>query len=86
MPNDTGAYLTDLKRIFGAAVKRRRMNIGLSQREMAAQHGLSQNLVSAVENGKTNVTLSMMARLATAVDGEVHEMLTNKNTVPDGLR
>ena len=86
MPSDTKGYLTDLKRIFGAALKRRRMNIGLSQREMAAQHGLSQNLVSAVENGKTNVTLSMMARLATAVDGEVHEMLTNENTAPDGFR
>jgi transcriptional regulator with XRE-family HTH domain len=75
---DHKAELAELKLIFGSALRQRRMDLGLSQREMAAQHSLSQHVVSAVENGKNNTTISMMVRLAAAVDGEVPAMLTKK--------
>jgi transcriptional regulator with XRE-family HTH domain len=70
------ADLVELKLIFGSALRQRRTEMGLTQREMAAQHGLSQHVVSAVENGKNNTTISRRVRLAAAVDGDVPAMRT----------
>jgi transcriptional regulator with XRE-family HTH domain len=72
-------HLSELKQTFGATLRRRRIKCGLSQREMAIRHGFSQNGLSAVENGKSNISLSMMVRLAAAVDCEVPELLTKED-------
>jgi transcriptional regulator with XRE-family HTH domain len=68
----------ELKRAFGSALRRLRMERGLSQRQMAALNGLNQNVISAAERGKINTSLVMMARLAAAVGGDVPVMLTKE--------
>jgi len=60
----------ELRMIFGDAVRRRRQELGLSQRAMASLHGFSQRLLCAVETGSDNMTIRTMARFAAAVDGE----------------
>jgi transcriptional regulator with XRE-family HTH domain len=71
-----GDVAAGLRSTFGAAVRRRRQGMGMSQRAMAARYGLSQRLLSAVETGADNMTVRTMVRLATAVDGDVPKMLT----------
>jgi transcriptional regulator with XRE-family HTH domain len=71
--SDTAA---ELRNIFGTAVRLKRQSLGLSQREMALRHGLSQRLWCAVERGSNNITLRTMARLAAAVDSEVPLLLS----------
>jgi transcriptional regulator with XRE-family HTH domain len=77
MPDHRAAVM-ELKRAFGSALRRLRMERGLSQREMAMLNGLNQNVISAAECGKTNTSLMMMARLAQAVGGDVPAMLTKQ--------
>ena len=52
------------KREFGYAVLRRRLDLGLSQRELAERVGTSQNRIYLMENGEANSTLNTLARLA----------------------
>ena len=76
--SDHRAAVMELKRVFGSALRRLRVERGLSQRQMAAMNGLSQNVISTTECAKTNTSLAMMVRLAQAVGGDVPAMLTKQ--------
>lgn len=52
------------KREFGYAVLRHRLELALSQRELANRIGTSQNRIYLIENGEANPTLDTLARLA----------------------
>jgi len=69
----------ELRKLFGDAVRCRRQNLGMSQRAMARKNGLSQRLLSAVETGTNNCTISTMVKLAAAVESDVPGMLTAKS-------
>ena len=49
-------------------IRSRRGELGLSQAELAARAGTGQAFVSRVESGKTTPTLSVLQRLAAALD------------------
>jgi DNA-binding XRE family transcriptional regulator len=61
------------------AIRRRREDLGLSQRAMAKGNGLTHRIVCGAENGSINMTIRTMARLAAAVDGEIPEMLMRRS-------
>lgn len=48
----------------GIFVLEKRMDLGLSQRELARRVGTSQNQIYLIENGETNPTLDTLQRLA----------------------
>jgi transcriptional regulator with XRE-family HTH domain len=57
----------DVKKLFGAAVRLRRDNLGISQEELAGRAGLHRTYISDVERGARNVSLESIHRLADAL-------------------
>ena len=58
----------DIRKRFGAAVQRLRNEKGWSQEELADRAGLHRTYVSGVERGVRNPTLSVLEKLAGALD------------------
>jgi DNA-binding XRE family transcriptional regulator len=65
----------DLRKIFGHNVRAARIKAGLTQAQLAARTGLTQQYVSLVEAGLQNITLDTMAALARAVGRDVSALL-----------
>src|SRR6266403_4851782 len=59
--------IIDMRKLFGADVKRRRTDLGLSQEQLAEQADLHRTYVSDVESGKRNPSLASIDRLARAL-------------------
>ena len=56
--------------IFGAMVKRRRLTIAWSQRDLMRASGIDQSAISRLENGRlSGLRFSRFARLVTAMNG-----------------
>jgi len=57
----------DLKDILGAAIKRERSLLGLSQQELARRSGLHRTYVSDLERGTRNPSIESIDKLARAL-------------------
>ena len=57
------------------AIRSLRLGHGLSQRQLALRMGVPRTYVSKIENEKATPTLSSLARLATALDVSVPDLL-----------
>ena len=57
----------DIRRIFGANVRRYRVAAGLSQEAVAVKMGVDRAYVSGMERGQQNVTLLTMWNLSEAL-------------------
>ena len=68
---------------FGSAVRDRRMELGMSQEALAARARLNRTYVGDVERGQRNVSLRNMAKLATALNVSLPELLT-RSTAEEG--
>jgi transcriptional regulator with XRE-family HTH domain len=55
-------------RAFGAAVRTRREELGLSQERLGYKAGIHRTYVSDVERGARNPTVKVIWKLATALD------------------
>ncbi len=70
------ADVSEEKRVtFGQNCKAARMKAGLSQAEVALAAGIPQPRLSAIEQGKGNITLETMVRLAKVVDHDLSHLL-----------
>ena len=58
----------NLKLLFGSAIKSKRLELGLSQEELAARADLHRTYISDVERGARNVSLESIAKLAQALE------------------
>ncbi|WP_018297240.1 helix-turn-helix domain-containing protein [Corynebacterium lubricantis] len=58
----------DLLREFGARVRGRRKECGLSQEELAYRSGMHRTYVSSVERGERNIALVNIVAIAGALD------------------
>lgn len=58
----------DLLREFGARVRERRTECGLSQEELAHRSGMHRTYVSSVERGERNIALVNIVAIAGALD------------------
>lgn len=56
------------KRKFGTSVRRLRMQRGWSQEEFASLIGIHRTYIGGIERGERNPTLTMIVRLATALE------------------
>jgi CheY-like chemotaxis protein len=59
---------SDVKVIFGKAVKRQRSELGISQEELADRAGLHRTYISDIERGARNVSLESIRKLAQALE------------------
>jgi ribosome-binding protein aMBF1 (putative translation factor) len=66
------------KREFGYAVLRHRLDLGLSQRELAERVRTSQNRIYLIENGEANPTLDSLTRLAAVLGLTLEVRLSEK--------
>lgn len=58
----------DIRRTFGANVRRYRIAAGLSQEAVAVKMGVDRAYVSGMERGQQNITLLTMWHLAEALN------------------
>lgn len=62
---------SDIKWLFGRAVRKRRRELDLSQEELAERAGLHRNYISDIERGDRNPSLENIQKLAKALDTKV---------------
>lgn len=62
-------------RELGAAIRRRREALGLSQEELGHLSALHRTYIGSVERGERNITLLGLIRIAAAVQSTPHELL-----------
>lgn len=62
---------SDIKWVFGRAVRKRRRELDLSQEELAERASLHRNYVSDIERGDRNPSLENICKLAKALDIKV---------------
>ena len=67
-PRPAGGEPPAFLRALGDRLKEARISRGLSQRQLALQAGIRQPDISRIEEGKKNVTLFTLARLAKALE------------------
>ena len=60
---------------LGLNLKKIRTKKAISQGDIARELGVSRGFVSTIENGKTNPTLSTIAKLAKALNVSTNELL-----------
>ncbi|OYU26406.1 MAG: transcriptional regulator [Burkholderiales bacterium PBB2] len=60
---------------FGAAVRERRLSLGLSQEGLAHEAGIDRSYVSSVERGGQNVGLVLAAQIAQALDTSLADLI-----------
>ncbi len=68
------------RRKLGMLVLEKRMELGLSQRELAERVGTSQNRIYLIENSETNPTLDTLQRLADVL-GFAYKIRPNRELI-----
>jgi ribosome-binding protein aMBF1 (putative translation factor) len=64
----------DIKSRFGAAVKKRRYEINLSQEALAERAGLHRTYVADIERGARNLALENIEKLAVALEISISDL------------
>lgn len=70
-----GTFPTSAKRI-GTLIRNERKKQGLTQKQLAARAGITQTVMSRVESGTGNPTLSLLEELASALGAQLDITLT----------
>lgn len=66
--------------VFAANVKRRRLELGISQEELAERAGVHRTYIGMLERSEKNATLYSIERLAGALEVEPATLLLNSTT------
>lgn len=66
----------NLRERFGQAVRERRLELGLTQEQLAHESGLNRSYITDVERGARNLALVNVARLVHALDMTIPEFFT----------
>ncbi|HEY3662927.1 MAG TPA: response regulator [Chthoniobacterales bacterium] len=76
---------TDLRTLFGKAIKAQRAALCISQEELAYRAGLHQTYVSDVERGRRNPSLETVEKLARALEISIASLF-ERASIGDGTR
>lgn len=77
----------DIGEAFGKAVKIRRVEIGISQEELAHKADFARSFLSAIELGRKGASIQSVWRLAQALDCKPSDLwLTAERLVQEGQR
>lgn len=69
---------SNLTIIAAENIKNMRVDLGLSQEELAARSGLHRTYIGGVERGERNITLKSLERIALALNVTPAEIVTQK--------
>lgn len=61
--------------LFGGAVRKRRLKLGLSQEDFASKAGIHRTYVSAIELGKVGISIGIAQKLAVALGLPLSKLL-----------
>lgn len=75
----------DLQALFGRSLKIARLKLKLTLEDITSATGMSNQYVSKVENGRTNLTLATMKKLAAVVGLDVSEMIKRPTIDPSSI-
>jgi transcriptional regulator with XRE-family HTH domain len=67
--------MASFQQAFGAAVRRRRHKLGLSQEDFAEHAEIHRTYISKIEAGKVDVGLAAACRLARALGVELNKLI-----------
>jgi transcriptional regulator with XRE-family HTH domain len=73
----------DIRRQVGLNVQRFRRALDLSQEDLAFEAGIHRTYISGVERGVRNITVTVLARLAEALQVLPHQLL---EPLPKGMK
>ncbi len=77
IPDTTaGAAPRDLEKYIGLEIRKQRHRANLTVQQLAQQAGLSQGMMSKIENGHTSPSLSTLAALAEALSLPLSALFT----------
>jgi transcriptional regulator with XRE-family HTH domain len=65
---------SDVKWLFGRAVRKRRRELDLSQEQLAERADLHRNYISDIERGERNPSLENIQKIARSLDMKVSEL------------
>lgn len=65
----------DIKKIFGKNVKLLRIEKGWSQEKLALTADLDRTYIPSIEKGERNVSITVIEKIANALDVEIIELL-----------
>jgi transcriptional regulator with XRE-family HTH domain len=67
-------FRADLLEVVGAQVRRLRKDAAISQQELAGQCDIFRTYLSRIENGTANPTITVVAKLASALKVRVADL------------
>ena len=67
--------LTDARVLFGRAVRKRRLKLGLSQERLGELAGLHRTYIADVERGARNLSLQSIIKIARALGTSPSDLL-----------
>jgi len=67
--------MNNFVKIFGAKLKEHRKKQGFSQEAVAEKAGIHRTYVSAIENGKTDLSLSIAEKVANALGKKLSDVI-----------
>lgn len=71
----------DITSSIANAITKRRMALGLSQKQMAEKFNRSQSAISKWENGDLNYTVDLLAEIAVGLDLDLRVKLTARDAI-----
>lgn len=66
---------TPLQKLFGNLVRARRINLGLTQEELAEKANMHFTYVSSTERGERNISLANIEKLAIALECSMKDLM-----------
>lgn len=70
--------MEDIRSVIGNRVRRLRKKVKISQEELAGRAGMDRTYVTSIENGKRNVSMVNIERLALALNCSIFEFFSSK--------
>jgi transcriptional regulator with XRE-family HTH domain len=68
----------DVRERLGFNLQRLRREKGLSQEELADRAGIHQTYLSGVERGRRNPTVTVLQRIAEALDADIADLVARR--------
>ncbi len=75
----------EIVRIIGERLKQARLNLGLTQAQLAVKAGVSQPYIFEIERGATNITVKTLARMAGFVDMNPRDLFPADSEIVPGV-
>lgn len=69
--------MSDPRKLLGNAIRKRRVDLDLTQEELAEKAGLHWTYISGIERGTRNVSVVKLYQIARALSSSVHQLTSD---------